>query len=191
MTPENVLPSALILPGLGNSGPEHWQSHWERQDPACTRLQEDWDTPRCDDWVRRLEEALAPASQPVVLAAHSAACAIVVRWAATAPARTIGYVAGALLVSPSDPGGVNFPACAMGFGPMPLMRLPFPSIVVTSDDDPYVSPEQAQTDAEAWGSRFVLLPGAGHINAQSGFGAWPEGYRLLASLRAGRDPARV
>ena len=182
----------LILPGLGNSGPEHWQSHWERQDPTCTRLQqEDWDTPDCDAWVRRLAETLARASQPVVLAAHSAACAMVARWFATAPAQTLGYVAGALLVAPADPEGVNFPSGARGFGPMPLTRLPCASIVVASDNDPYVAADRAQAYASAWNSRFVLLPGAGHINAQSGFGAWPEGYSLLAALRASHDPARA
>ena len=182
----------LILPGLGNSGPEHWQSYWERQDPTCTRLQqEDWDTPHCDDWMRCLGEALTRVDLPVVLAAHSAACALVARWVATAPAQIVGRVAAALLVSPADPEGPNFPAGAVGFGPMPLMRIPFPCIVVASDDDPYVAPDRAQAYAAAWGSRFVLLPGAGHINAQSGFGAWPEGYRLLMSLRASREPAKV
>ena len=93
------------------------------------------------------------------------------------------------MVSPSDPEGTNFPAAAKGFGPIPLIRLPFPSIVVASDNDPYVAPDRAQAYAAAWGSRFVLLAGAGHINAQSGLGTWPEGDHLLASLRTNRDPA--
>ena len=71
---------------------------------------------------------------------------------------------------------------------MPLMRLPFACIVVASDDDPYIAPGLAQAYAAAWNSRFVLLTGAGHINAQSGFGAWPEGYRLLTSRRASHAP---
>ncbi|MDE2429813.1 MAG: serine hydrolase family protein, partial [Burkholderiales bacterium] len=65
----------------------------------------------------------------------------------------------------------------------PLKRLPFASIVVASSDDKYIESSRAQQYAEAWGSRFVLLQNAGHINASSGFGAWPEGYALLDSLR--------
>ncbi|HEU4699553.1 MAG TPA: alpha/beta hydrolase [Gemmatimonadales bacterium] len=174
----------LILPGLGNSGPEHWQSHWERRDPTCRRvLQDEWDAPHCAAWVTRLDEALARQDVPVVLAAHSSACALVAHWAAgTAPARS-ARVRGALLVAPSDPEGPHYPAGPVGFGPVPLRSLPFPSIVVASSDDRYVTPARARCYAEAWGSRFVLVPDAGHLNAASGFGAWPEGYALLDSLR--------
>ena len=68
------------------------------------------------------------------------------------------------------------------FRPVPLVRLPFPTIVVASDDDVYVTRERAETFARAWGSRFVALPRAGHINGDSGFGPWPEGRALLDVL---------
>jgi predicted alpha/beta hydrolase family esterase len=63
--------------------------------------------------------------------------------------------------------------------------MPFPSIVVASTDDPYVSAERASAFARAWGSRLVTLQGAGHINTDSGYGEWREGRRLLDELRAG------
>jgi len=65
-----------------------------------------------------------------------------------------------------------------------ILPLPFPTIVVASTDDPFVSPERAAAFANAWGSRLVTLPGAGHINADAGFGPWPEGCGLLAELSA-------
>jgi predicted alpha/beta hydrolase family esterase len=68
---------------------------------------------------------------------------------------------------------------------MPAVRLPFPSIVVASDDDIYMTAERAQAFARAWGSRFVALSGAGHINADAGFGEWPEGLALLDELVRG------
>jgi predicted alpha/beta hydrolase family esterase len=43
--------------------------------------------------------------------------------------------------------------------------------------------------AGRWGSRVECLGRAGHINAESGFGPWPEGLRLLAELRASGDSA--
>jgi predicted alpha/beta hydrolase family esterase len=76
------------------------------------------------------------------------------------------------------------PVGPTGFSPIPLQRLPFPSIVVASSDDPYVTPARARQYADAWNSRFVLLENAGHINVASGYGAWPEAYALLNALRS-------
>lgn len=176
-------PTTLILPGLGNSGPDHWQSHWERRDPACRRVQQDeWDAPDCTRWVDRLARELAALDAPVVLAAHSAACALTAHWASAAGAATAS-VRGALLVAPSDPAGPNYPAGPRGFAPVPLRTLPFPSIVVASGNDPYVSLPRAREYATAWGSSLVVLETAGHINVASGHGPWPEGFALLDTLR--------
>ena len=170
----------LILPGYGDSGPDHWQSHWERADPAFRRvMQDDWLLPKLTDWVARLEDAVAGCAMPPVLAAHSLACALVAHWATRPGARA----AGALLVAPAD---VDSPAHTAdevrNFSPIPLVQLPFPSIVVTSADDPFVTPARAAAFARAWGSRLVTVERAGHLNADAGFGLWPEGRRLLTEL---------
>jgi uncharacterized protein len=73
------------------------------------------------------------------------------------------------------------------FSTIPLAPLPFPSIVVASRDDPFVTPARAAAFATAWSSRLVTLTAAGHINADAGFGPWPEGRKLLAELRRGID----
>jgi len=62
---------------------------------------------------------------------------------------------------------------------MPLAKLPFPSIVVASTNDQYVSNDRARLFADAWGSRLVFIGDAGHINGASGYGPWPEGERML------------
>jgi predicted alpha/beta hydrolase family esterase len=181
----------FILPGLSNSGPEHWQSHWERLDARCQRVvQDEWERPRCEDWVATLGRAVADAKSEVVLVAHSSACALVAHWAATATPELLARVRGALLVGPSDPEGPNYPAGPSGFAPMPSSRLPFRSVVVASRNDPYVSLAQARAYADAWGSAFVDVGAAGHINSASNLGAWPAGYALLEGLRrdARRDP---
>jgi predicted alpha/beta hydrolase family esterase len=182
----------FILPGLSNSGPEHWQSYWERDDPQCQRiLQDEWEHPRCADWVTTLGRAVASAPSEVVFVAHSSACALVAHWAATAPLELAARVRGALLVGPSDPEGPNYPAGPSGFAPMPLLALPFRSVVVASQDDAYVSVAQARAYAKAWGSTFVDVGAVGHINSASNLGAWPAGYALLNDLRRGVHLDRV
>lgn len=173
----------LILPGYGDSGPAHWQSHWERADPACRRVvQDDWLLPRLADWLAALERAAAGCPAPPVLAAHSLACALVAHAAAGGRVR----LAGALLVAPADVDSpLHTPDEVRSFSPIPRAPLPFPSIVVASTDDPFVTLERAGELARAWGSRLVILEGAGHINADAGFGPWPEGRRLLADLTVG------
>lgn len=177
--------TVLILPGLGDSGPDHWQSHWERDDASCQRVnQTEWDSPMLSDWASCLDAAVIGATRPVVLVGHSSACALVAHWAVKAGPARHALVRGALMVGPSDPEGANYPSGPRGFAPIPLARLPFPTIVVASTDDPYVSAERARAYAAAWGSRYVELASAGHINVAAGFGPWPEGRALLDELRA-------
>jgi predicted alpha/beta hydrolase family esterase len=170
----------LTLPGYADSGPDHWQSHWERADSACRRVvQDDWLTPRLANWLAALDEHVAECAAPPVLAAHSLACSLVAHWAGRAGVA----VRGALLVAPADVDSpLRTPAEVRSFSPIPLVRLPFPSIVVASTDDPFVSLDRAVAFAAAWGSRLVTIERAGHINADAGFGPWPEGRALLAEL---------
>lgn len=174
--------TVLIIPGLGNSGPEHWQSLWESSHPEYQRvLQSDWDSPRCADWVANLDAAISGADRPVVLVAHSMGCMAVIHWAATTRNPDERVVA-ALLVSPPDVEAETIPTGPTGFAPCPLIRLPFKSIAVASTNDPFVTLERAKIFTGAWGSELMVLESAGHINAASGHGPWPEGERLLAKL---------
>jgi len=175
MNPADV----LILPGYGDSGPEHWQSLWEQAHGYTRVVQDDWLEPTRDAWVETLDAAVRAAGGPVVLVAHSLACALVAHFAALAA----GRVAGALLVAPADVESADHtPEEVRSFAPLPLERLPFPAIVVASTDDPFVDLDRARQFAEAWGARLVEIGAAGHINADVGFGPWPDGHRLLASL---------
>ena len=169
----------LILPGLYNSGAKHWQTVWEGLFPTLQRVnQADWETPVCDDWVARLEQAVQRTGSDGVLVAHSLACTLVGKWAERHP-RTIR---GALLVAPSDTEAPTYPPGTRGFTPMPRNRLPFPSLVVASTNDPYVSLERAQGFARHWGSEMVVAGALGHLNSDSGLGAWPQGLELLRKL---------
>lgn len=173
----------LLLPGYGDSGPDHWQSRWEAADSRLRRVaQRDWLEPKLDDWLAALDHAVAACASPPVLAAHSLGCVLVAHWVQRAGRR----VTGALLVAPVDIDATAATVAEVAsFAPMPLIRLPFPSIVVSSDDDIHVSGGRAQAFARAWGSRFVGLTNAGHINGESGFGEWPAGRALLDELVRG------
>lgn len=172
------MPAVLILPGIGNSGHEHWQSLWERENPSFIRVQErDWDKPVCDEWTANLERAVAESGKETVLVAHSLACLQVIHWAAT----TKREISGAMLVAVPDPNGPNFPADAGSFKNVPQQRLPFQSVVVASTNDPYASLEYASRCAKTWGSEFINIEDAGHINASSGLGEWKPGFEILSS----------
>src|SRR5262249_54018570 len=131
------------------------------------------------EWVGGVEEQVGSCGTRAVLAAHSLACSLVAHWASRPGARA----AGALLVAPAD---VDSPAHTAdevrNFSPVPLAPLPFPSIVVASTHAPLVTPAPPPPFARAWGSGPAPLEHAGHLNADAGFGPWPEGRRLLAEL---------
>ncbi|MEU4114941.1 alpha/beta hydrolase [Kitasatospora sp. NPDC028055] len=175
----------LVLPGYQNSGPEHWQTRWEAADPETFRRveQADWDHPDRTDWVARVDAAVAAAAAdgPVVLVAHSLGCVTAADWAAGASAGRTAAVRGALLVAPADVDHADIPEL-LGFRPVTLERFPFPTVVVSSTDDPWITPERAREFAWAWGSRYVEPGAYGHLNADSGLGDWPEGRKLLAEL---------
>jgi len=181
-----MAPSVLLLPGLSDSGPDHWQSWWEREEPSFLRLrQRDWESPDRLEWIEVLDAAVSATGPGVVLVAHSAGGILVAAWAAASGRR----VRGALLVGPSDTEAPSFPVGPTGWQPMPLQRLPFPAIVVASEDDRYVSVARARVFAGAWGARLVNAGRAGHLNSESGLGAWPAGRSLLTELLALPVPA--
>jgi uncharacterized protein len=140
--------------------------------------QANWDTPVCHDWVVSLDTAVRNENDNVILVGHSLGSVMIIHWAS----RYVRRIVGALLVAPSDTEASSFPKGTTGFSPIPTYRLPFPSIVVASTDDPYISLERVTTLAEAWGSKLVSLGPHGHISVADGFGPWPEGIQYIAEL---------
>jgi predicted alpha/beta hydrolase family esterase len=176
-------PAILNVPGLGNSGPAHWQTLWEQRYPWFQRVELGlWSNPDRNVWVQRLDEAIRRAARPVILVAHSLGCLAAAWWAALAGASYRDPVAGALLVAPADPEHpLAMPAIAQ-FGPSPRAPLPFPSILVASRNDPYASFARSSEFARNWGSHLVDAGEAGHLNAESGLGDWPLGMSLIDRL---------
>ncbi len=170
----------LLLPGWQNSGAGHWQTLWEARHGYHRVEQHDWMRPLRGDWSARLDEVVADAAAPLVLVAHSLGCILTAWWAVHS--QHTHKVRGALLVAPGDVEQPDVAAQLPGWAPIAQQQLPFPSVLVGSRDDPYCRFERAQALAGAWGARFVDLGARGHVNAESGLGAWPEGHALLHSL---------
>ncbi|MFD2246026.1 RBBP9/YdeN family alpha/beta hydrolase [Pontibacter ruber] len=170
----------IHIPGLGNSGPEHWQTLWQAQQPGSIRVQQsDWDNPVCRDWVEKLQEVIEQASgKEIILVAHSLGCLTVAHWAQKYKAN----IKGALLVAPPEVELNVELKEVLDFAPFPKSKLPFRSILVASTDDDYLTIERAEYLAELWGSEFVNVGAKGHINSYSNLGDWPEGQELLAKL---------
>ncbi|HSV50617.1 MAG TPA: alpha/beta hydrolase [Burkholderiaceae bacterium] len=168
--------SIIIVPGWRDSGPGHWQSLWAARLPGAGRVvQDDWITPTQSAWVDSLARQVLQAPGPVVIAAHSLGCIATTHLPAEAAAR----IQGALLVAPADP---ERRAILSDFAPVPFSKLPYRSVLVASSNDPYCPIRLAGAYARAWGSEFVRLQDAGHINIESGHGEWPLGLALLQSL---------
>jgi predicted alpha/beta hydrolase family esterase len=178
----------LIVPGWSSSGPDHWQTRWERNLKTARRVEQaEWIRPKREDWVNRIVEAAAQCVRPTVLVGHSVG-AIAIAHAAAKLARLPAPPSGAFLVAPADVDNArSWPVTAgetfydpegSGFAPAPMQPLPFPAVVVASANDPYCTIERARSLAKAWGAALLETGELGHINVASGHGPWPDG--LLA-----------
>lgn len=163
----------LIAPGLRNSGPDHWQTRWEALHPAFERIEQArWDVPDLPAWSARVGDVLRRSARPTLVVAHSLGCLATVHRAAAGASN----LAGALLVAPADPHKFGI-ARELDVAPLGI-----PTIVVGSENDPWLTLGGAHAWAGQWGSAFVNAGPLGHINAESMLGDWPLGLALLDRL---------
>lgn len=184
MTREPASVRTVVVPGIWDSGADHWQTLWERSSGgAAIRIApSSWTHPDRDDWVAAIDVAVraslttAPDEAPVIVA-HSLGCLAVAAWLAEHD----GVARGALLVAPADPDAQTFLDEATGFS-FPRGPVATPTVLVASTDDPYCSTDRAVLFADTLGATFVDAGALGHINVASGLGAWPAGRELLHLL---------
>ncbi|MDR6819765.1 putative alpha/beta hydrolase family esterase [Neorhizobium sp. 2083] len=179
----------FILPGLNGSPEGHWQRHWARERTNASVIeQEDWSCPILEDWQAELDRALL-AVDGAFLVAHSLGCLLAASYAGRSIA---GKIRGALLVAPCSLQMTRrLHPCMIEFGEERLAPLPFPSLVIGSLNDPYMSVPDLERHVNAWGSDLATIGFAGHINIASGFGRWTEGYSFFERLNNGRSDARA
>ena len=170
----------LLLPGWQNSDPDHWQSRWQALHGDRRVEQHEWMRPLRGDWMSRLEEEVLAAPTPVALVAHSLGCILVAAWAAHS--RHTRKVRAALLVAPGDVERMDLREQITGWAPIVRQCLPFPSLMLAADNDPYCTLGRSRQMAHDWGARFVDVGARGHLNSESGLGDWPEGREQLLEL---------
>lgn len=180
----------LIVPGLRDHAPRHWQTllaqHWQGAVSLPPLGRDNLDlAPR----IEALETAVAASTHPVLLVAHSGGCVLVAHWARRT--RHAGRILGALLATPPTfdaPLPAGYPSQqgldAGGWLPVPRQRLPFPSLVAASRNDPLGSFDAVRALARDWGSACEDLGPVGHLNPASGYGEWPGALPLIARLTA-------
>ncbi len=169
----------LSLAGWQNSPDGHWQTIFEAKYSAKRVQQKNWMHPDADSWVEELEkEVVAAQTKNLVIIAHSLGCTTLAKWASKS--KNTNKVLGAFIVAPPDINRSDMPEEIVGFRPEVEQELPFPSIVIGTDSDPYCSLERLSEITRLWGSKFVQSESHGHINVESGQGPWPEGEKLLS-----------
>jgi len=181
-------PTILLVPGLRDHVPEHWQTLLEAKLPNARSVPRmEHDKLSCAAWVAALDRALAKIDGTVILVAHSAGVMITVHWAR----RHERPIHGALLAAPPDfetPLPAGYPAQDVlqhnGWLPTPRTKLPFPSIVAASTNDPLGRLDHVAALAAAWGSQLVNVGAVGHLNPAAGFGEWPQAEDLIRELVA-------
>lgn len=169
-------PRVLIVPGLRGSGPTHWQSWLQAQYRDARRVeQDDWATPDLDRWAARLAETVAGDDGPWIAVAHSFGCLTVARHLRLRPDSPLRA---ALLVAPAEPD--RFDVAEL----LPQGPLGRPSTLVASDNDPWMSAARTREWARRWGSAWLTLGAAGHVNVESGFGPLPLARRWVTAMGA-------
>lgn len=156
----------VVVPGLRGSGAAHWQTWLEQEFAGAARVeQDDWDEPDLDRWASRVIETVESLGRgPHVLAAHSFGCLATVRALVRRPDLAVAHL---LLVAPAEP---------LRFGVadrLPQARLATPCCLVASDTDPWMSAASARAWSLRWGTEWINLGDAGHVNVASGFGPFP------------------
>lgn len=171
----------ITVPGLNGSGADHWHTHWEREFPSLKRVeQEDWDHPDMQTWVDRLEKTLLMyQDKPIILIGHSLGCGTIVH--AVNQGKVKGVTA-AFLVAMPDIDREDFPKECVGFSPVPKLELPFYSVMIGSEDDPYISIDVLKDWAKILRCEFINVGLRGHIGTAANLGEWEEGQLLFDSF---------
>jgi predicted alpha/beta hydrolase family esterase len=88
-------------------------------------------------------------------------------------------ILGVFLAAVPDVQSVNFSEVILGYQTPPLEKLPFPSLILVSTDDPYSSIDRAAYFSRNWGSELISIGDLGHVNTDSNLGKCFQGKDLL------------
>ena len=170
----------LLLHGWGGSDEPHWQA-W-----LAGEIAKDYGTvsfplldnphfPTKNRWMRQVKQLLTE-FQPDVVICHSLANTL---WFHLCHEAEILQVKRLLLVAP--PSLTLELETIKTFFPVSTPNNLYAEEVtlVTSDNDPYMTPQEAQALALTLELDMKVLANAGHINAESGYGVWPWVFKWI------------
>lgn len=186
----SAAPLILLVPDLDADCPAYWQRQWavSRSDASIVDLGNCY-RPDRNNWITRIDHATRCAGAPVLLVGHGAGALAIVWWATLCAQENESAVVGALLVGPS-PTGTEYDDRLTSFSPLPQTILPFPSLVVASEDDAALPIDRAFSLARQWGSGFARFGDCGRFGAEDGLNAWPQGEQLLNAFIDLIEPGR-
>ena len=164
----------LLLHGWGGSDNPHWQA-WLAGEIAkdygivAFPLLDNPHFPTKNRWMKQVKELMAE-FEPDVVICHSLGNTL---WFHLCNEGDIDPVKRLLLVAPPR---LDLQLDTIkSFFPVEAPELLFAEevLLVTSDNDPYMSVDEASALQEILDIEMKVLEDAGHINADSGYGEWP------------------
>jgi len=162
----------LILHGWGGSDAPHWQAELSAKvakgyGTVSFPLLDNPHFPSKNRWLKQAKEILSD-YKPDIVVCHSLGCTLWM-WLAM---EDIDIVQRVYLVSPpsldSDIDTIK------SFFPIdiPIDLKAKKSHIIVSDNDEYITIDEAKVIAASTHSELSIIPNAGHINADSGYGKW-------------------
>jgi uncharacterized protein len=165
----------LILHGWGGSDFPHWQSYLAAElakdyGTVCFPLLEDKDAPKKDIWMNQVL-AILKDFKPDTVVCHSVANTL---WFHLCNEEKIEAVETLFLVAPPS---LRCKVAELStFFPVDIPKSLYAQkvMLITSNDDPYMTQDEASNLAKNLHIKPIVLKNAGHINAASGYGEWRE-----------------
>jgi len=170
-----------IIPGINNSGPQHWQSYWQQKYGFERIEQEEWDQPVFEKWNENLVQSIESnkSEKNNILIAHSLGCLLTIK----ALPEIQNYISGLFLVAVPDPARAFFDGPLKTFRGIPEKNLSIPGYLVYSENDEFSTIDFSVKQGKLWGLKTINAGSIGHINSDSNLGEWEEGYELFSRLR--------
>ena len=176
----------VIVPGVGGSEHDPWQSWLQRQLKSCSRVQQqDWNKPVLHEWIEQFVKTVQAIQEPIQIVAHSFGCLTTVAALAQHPELN-QKIKNLVLVAPANPARFGDDGFARESQNdyqqyFQQLKLQVPTQMIISENDPWLNFQDALQLAKAWKIRPKNLGQVGHINVASGFGPFPEIYDFLIS----------
>lgn len=174
----------VIVPGVGGSDSNHWQSWLQRELMSCSRVQQhDWNHPVLQEWIENFVHHVKKIDAPIQIVAHSFGCLTSIAALAQHPEFTT-KIKKLILVAPANPARFGVHGFARN-SPNDYatyfhqLKIAVPTEMIISENDPWLNFDDALTLAQAWRIKPRNLGQVGHINVASGFGPFPEIYDHL------------